>query len=209
MVAFIFIALSLRNKNYLPAGLQLISMLAFIFFVNVGYRGNGLIFGNMFERMYLLLIPAGFAPFLLIGYPALQARVKLIVVALLLGVVMLKTNNIWKHSAYYTYRLQILDGLESKLHQRCAKVAINWNSLPPELDQWSTGMEDLIYTSAHGRGCIISDTSVIHGHPLDNEHFVLRLDEVMDRKELNPVYFSLDSTPYCFAGGIDVVAAKQ
>jgi len=63
-------------------------------------------------------------------------------------------------------------------------------------------MEMLIYSSERGKGCIVSDKPMVEKlnqlHAGDNNYFIIRLDEVMKRSELNPRYFNLDTSAYCF-----------
>ena len=154
--------------------------------------------------MYLLLVPIGFAPFLMMYYPTLSKKLKLACIAVLLCVASYKSVNTWKHSSFYTSRLNVLNNFAEKTFgENCTKVAVNWNRLPPELDQWSSGMDLFIYSSAKGKGRIFSDSASVKklqaDRPADNDHFIIRLDEVMSaRYDLNPVYFKLDSSAYCF-----------
>jgi len=203
LAAAVFVAIATRGKRYGFIALQLISIAAFVWIVNFGYRADGLIHSNNFERMYLLLVPLCFAPLLLIAYPGMATWSKTLLVACLFGVGCYKSLGLWQHSSYYTQRLQMLsDFKDNYAKDGCTKLAADLASFAPELDEWSTGMEMLIYSSERGKGCIVSDKPMVEKlnqlHAGDNNYFIIRLDEVMKRSELNPRYFNLDTSAYCF-----------
>ena len=198
----VFLILMLRQKRYMVFVLAALSISFFVGMVNFGYRGDGLIHSNNFERMYLLLVPLCFAPFLYIIYPRLSGTLKIFCVVCVGIIAAYKSYGQWEHSTYYTSRLWLINDMASGcIKQGCDKGAVDWDHLPHSLDEWSTGMEALIYSSENGRSCIISDstmTAVLQTKgQLDQDHFVLRLNEVMDIHELNQQYFRLDRSPYC------------
>ena len=52
------------------------------------------------------------------------------------------------------------------------------------------------------KGHVISLASAVEKfkatYPTSNSHFIIRLDDVMVVSKLNPRYFNLDTTAYCF-----------
>jgi hypothetical protein len=202
IAATIFLILMLKQKRFKLFVLTLLSISIFVGLVNFGYRGDGLIHSNNFERMYLLLVPLCFAPFFYVTYPGMSQSLKVFCI-LSVGVVgAYKSLGQWQHSIYYTSRLRSINDLASGcIKQGCDKGTVDWDHLPRELDEWSTGMEALIYSSETGRSCIISDKGMVSifqsQGQLDPDHFVLRLNEVMNINELNPHYFRLSRSPYC------------
>ena len=198
----VFLVVMFKQKRYALGALAILSVSAFVGIVNFGYRGDGLIHSNNFERMYLLLVPLCFAPVLYIIYPGISRPLKILCVICVGMIAVYKSYGQWEHSRYYSSRIRSIDEMAAACTQRgCDKGAVDWGHLSHDLDEWSTGMEALIYSSEKGKSCIISDSAMVaklkKGGLLDQDHFVLRLDEVMNINELNPHYFKLSRSPYC------------
>lgn len=198
-----FVAFSILRRQYALLLIQLASIALYVFIVNFGYRSNGLIYSNNFERMYMLLVIICSAPLLFIAYPKFTTPVKGVVVVAFLLLLSYRSFTVWQHAQFFTNRLNLLNNFTNKyISGTCSKVAVDWDKLPHQLDQWGTGMEVLIYSSANGKSGIISNSleldKINSAKPLNNNQFLLRLDEVMNRSDLNPKYFHLDSSGYCY-----------
>lgn len=198
----LFCLMAVRQHKYVLSISVIISVCLYILLVNYTYQGGGLVHSNNFERMYLILVPMCIAPLLFLSFDRWSAASKYLFIAVAMIVCSYESVTIWQHHCYYTERLEKLDAITYKYtSQGCTKAAIDWAQLSAELDEWSTGMEALIYSSAVGKSLIISDKNTLKAInskvPIGNHHFLLRLDEVMDLKELNPYYFKLDTATYC------------
>lgn len=195
----IFIVCNIRTRRYANAAFACLSIVVYVFVVNFSYRGEGLVHSNNFERMYLLLIPLCMAPVAFYLYPAFNSGVKWILIALVSVLCINNTMNLWHHAGWYSWRLAMLHNVYQPFSDKgCSKAAVKWDAIP-ELDEWSTGMEALIYSSEKGRSIILSDVEMVNQEKavLDKTHFVLRLDEVLSYDDLNHRYFNLDTTDYC------------
>jgi hypothetical protein len=201
MIALIiFVASVIRRRRYFTAIFAVLSIVAYVFIVNFSYRGSGLIHSNNFERMYLLLIPLCMAPFTFYIYPRMNSYLRALVIALAAVLCINDTTDVWHRSGEYTQRLTVLHDLYQPYADKgCTKAAVNWEAIY-SLNEWSTGMEALIYSSEKGRSIILSDVEMVNQKKalLDRNHFVLRLDEIMSNDELNHRYFKIDSADYCY-----------
>ena len=178
------------------------SMAIILLIINLRAGGEGLTHFIHNERSYLLIVPLCLIPFLFTLYPTLTNTVRLAIVGVFVVACMAESLHTWQHSTYYTHRLQKINSLTAeRLKQGCSLSIADYHQLNPDLDDWSIGMEALIFSSMRGKGCVLSDSTgyqkVVTEKPIDSQHFLIRLDEIMAKSELNPRYFSLDTGGYC------------
>ena len=191
------------NKPHRSVAIWLGATVAILLLIiNLRAGGEGLTHFIHNERSYLLIVPLCLIPFLFGLYPTLTVNIRLTLVVIFILASTAESLHTWQHSSYYTNRLDKINSLTDKrLRTGCSQSIANYHQLNPDLDDWSIGMEALIFSSMRGKGCILSDSigyyKIFADKPIDNQHFLIRLDEVMSKNELNYQYFSIDSGGYC------------
>ena len=198
----IAVVYALMRRRYAMATFALLSVSAFMFIVDFSYRGGGLEYSNNFERMYLLLTPICLAPLAFYMYAQVGRFAQNLLIAAACMVCIYSSIHIWQHSDDYTSRLALIERTYRPYMDRgCSKALVKWD-FAPQFDQWSSGVEALIYSSEKGKSIILSDQAMWHElnqkKPLDGQHFLFRLNEVMSINELNARYFKIDSSAYCY-----------
>ena len=204
MGAFVVFVLWSIGKPQRAIALWLGTVVAvYLLIINLRAGGEGLTHFIHNERSYLLIVLLCLVPFLFVYYPMLRESMRLGLVGVFILVTMAESIHTWAHSSYYSGRIERINQITTeRLQQGCSQTLIDYKTFTPDLDDWSIGMEAFIFSSMKGRGCMLSDSGgfskmIVH-KPLDKLHFLLRLDEVMAKSELNPRYFSLDTTTgYC------------
>jgi hypothetical protein len=157
---------------------------------------------NYFERMYLLLIPLCMIPFLTEVYSA--AKNKWLFELAFIGIIIFRGVEIANHSKVYADRIHLIESLVKAGEQEAGSKFFIDDSRPEfaSLVEWSMPMDALIFSSLHehDHSLVISLSSDLVlpevAANLNNDHFHLRLDEVMADDWLNAHYFHLDHGEY-------------
>lgn len=199
----IFSITAFIRRQYLQAAWMLSFFIVIMIIVNLKAGGDGLVntIGN--ERSYLILVPICLAPLLFRWLPSVSPLLQQLTIAVFVICGIYESAHTWEHSRYFSERNANIDRItEANAAKGCYTVATPFSKLPAGLDEWSTGMEGLVYSSMKGHSVILSDDSLYRAMnsetPIDKDHFLLRLDEVMAKADLNPRYFKLDTSAYCF-----------
>jgi hypothetical protein len=202
LAVLVFVSCSVWYKKYKEA-LWSVSWLVIILII-VNVKAHAYMINTIHnERSYLILIPVCLAPLLFRLCNGWSTTVRTIFVLLFMLSASYESVRIWQHSSIFTRRIHQIDHLSDEYFNRgCTSAAINFYQFPDGLNEWSSGLEGFILSSAHGRSIIMSDIGIYNeiniNHPIDKKHFLLRTDEVMSKDSLNNIYFKLDTTGYCF-----------
>jgi hypothetical protein len=158
---------------------------------------------NYFERMYLLLVPLGFVPFLTYVFPDMKRKVFFEI--LFLVILGWEARGIAQNAPRYREHSQLLDQQIGRArHFEGSKFMIDFAKHPElnSLDEWSLPMATLIFSSLKNSSHSIT---VSWKADIENPHissklspasFRLRLDEIFDDTWPNPQYFYLKPGAY-------------
>ncbi|HYV90351.1 MAG TPA: hypothetical protein VE978_01150 [Chitinophagales bacterium] len=191
-----------RKKEKLQGFLLVAVVIAFLLLISLTHQQPWR-HSNYFERMYLLLIPLCFVPFLQNIF--LPSKKKFFVELLLMAIVLFRLNQIVQHAKDYTDHLTEVQSLIEKAKKNPgSKFTVDFTKHPEliSLDEWSLPMESLIFSSLKNNqhSFTISWKADIENPDntkrLDDTKFRLRLNEIFPDDWLNQNYFHLEHGGY-------------
>lgn len=185
-----------QNRNFrllLPFCFSLFLLL----FVNFYHNSEAAVHTNYYERMYLMMATVGCIA--LAEFAELSSKKPLLYLGLL-AILIFRFMLILEHSHFYTHRIQSIEKMVDKaisLHQIKSYTDIQLWDKDDCMDEWSTPMEALIYSSSKGLPLTISFQKDFDFTQIkDSCSIRLRLDEFLSNKELNQHYFAMPCVSY-------------
>lgn len=198
-VSFFF----LKNKKYGQGIWPLIALLSLLIFMGLKAGGDGLVPTIHNERSYLIMVPICLAPLLFFAFDRWSSRMVLCCMIVLMSDTIYESIHTWQHSNYYSLRLMQMDTLaDNSIRNGCTKLTSPVGTLPPALNEWSTGIEVMIRSTERGKSVAWVDKEVYDSvnvyTPITKNLVLLSMNIApLSPAELNSRYFTSDTSAYC------------
>lgn len=195
-IALFFLPFFQHNRNFRFL-LPFVFLLFLLLFVNFYHNAEAANHTNYYERMYLMMATVGC---IALSEFIENSKFKLSLYLVLLCILVFRFMLILEHSHFYTHRIQSIEKMVDKaiaLRQIKSYTDMQLWDTDDCMDEWSTPMESLIYSSSKGFPLTISfQKDFDYTQIKDSCSIRLRLDEFLSNKELNQYYFAMPCVSY-------------